>query len=72
MRWILKLPGIDECRPVPHSINSRETINMVLLDVENLSVYFHTRNGVVKAVDGIDFKVEAGKTLAIIGGVRFR
>ncbi|MDT8399965.1 MAG: ATP-binding cassette domain-containing protein, partial [Pseudomonadales bacterium] len=40
---------------------------MALLDVSNLSVHFHTRNGLVRAVDGISFTVEAGKTLAIIG-----
>lgn len=40
---------------------------MSLLEVNDLKVHFHTRNGVVKAVDGISFKVEAGKTLAIIG-----
>jgi oligopeptide transport system ATP-binding protein len=38
-----------------------------LLDVNDLKVHFHTRNGVVKAVDGISFTVEQGKTLAIIG-----
>ena len=40
---------------------------MSLLQVDNLSVHFHTRNGLVKAVDGISFNVEAGKTFAIIG-----
>ncbi len=40
---------------------------MALMDVKDLAVYFHTRNGVVKAVDGISFQVESGKTLAIIG-----
>jgi oligopeptide transport system ATP-binding protein len=40
---------------------------MPLLQVTDLSVYFHTRNGVLKAVDGISFEVEAGKTFAIIG-----
>ncbi len=38
-----------------------------LLEVDNLAVHFHTRNGLVKAVDGISFKVEAGETTAIIG-----
>lgn len=40
---------------------------MALLDVTDLKVHFHTRNGVVPAVNGISFRVEVGKTLAIIG-----
>lgn len=40
---------------------------MSLLEVQGLRVHFHTRNGLVKAVDGISFNVEPGKILAIIG-----
>ncbi len=40
---------------------------MALLSVEDLKVYFHTRNGVVKAADGISFSVSRGETFAIIG-----
>ncbi len=40
---------------------------MPLLDVQNLRVSFHTRNGEVKAVDDVSFTVESGKITAIIG-----
>jgi len=38
-----------------------------LLAVEDLQTYFYTRRGVVKAVDGVSFTLEAGQTLALVG-----
>jgi len=40
---------------------------MAILEVENLKTWFHTRDGVVKAVDGISFDLTPGKILGIVG-----
>ncbi len=40
---------------------------MPLLEVNHLSVSFHTRHGVVKAVNNISFSLEPGQTLGIVG-----
>ncbi|MFD8701445.1 ABC transporter ATP-binding protein [Kitasatospora sp. NPDC059648] len=38
-----------------------------LLEVEDLHIEFHTRDGVAKAVNGVSYSVAAGETLAVLG-----
>ena len=40
---------------------------MALLDVENLRMYYRTQTGWVRAVDGLDFKIDRGRALGIVG-----
>ena len=45
----------------------RERGERPLLEVKGLRTSFHTRDGVVRAVDGIDFHVDRGEIMGLVG-----
>ncbi|OYN95681.1 oligopeptide transport system ATP-binding protein [Propionibacteriaceae bacterium ES.041] len=56
-----KVERIDERSQRWQPINGR------LLEVEDLHVEFRTRDGVAKAINGVNFSLDEGETLAILG-----
>ena len=40
---------------------------MVLLEVDNLRTYFYTRRGINRAVDGVSFQLDRGRSLGLVG-----
>ncbi|MFJ3878724.1 ABC transporter ATP-binding protein [Streptomyces sp. NPDC090077] len=56
---------IDKTSNVPAPRSAPE--GTPLLDVRDLHVEFHTRDGVAKAVNGVSYSVNAGETLAVLG-----
>ena len=58
---------IEEIVPAAARTPRRERGEQPLLDVRGLRTSFYTRDGVVRAVDGIDFHVDRGEIMGLVG-----
>ena len=58
---------IEELGPAAVQRTRRPRGDRPLLEVHGLRTSFHTRDGVVRAVDGIDFSVDRGEVLGLVG-----
>jgi peptide/nickel transport system ATP-binding protein len=59
--------AIEELVPASLRRPRRERGDRPLLEVKGLRTSFHTRDGVVHAVDGIDFHVDRGEIMGLVG-----
>lgn len=48
-------------------MDNNDSAKQPLLDVRDLTVEFRTQLGVVKAVNGVNYSVDEGETLAVLG-----
>ncbi|MDF2735181.1 MAG: putative transporter ATP-binding protein [Chloroflexota bacterium] len=58
---------IEEIRPASERKRRRERGEKPLLEVKGLRTSFFTRDGIVRAVDGIDFHVDRGEIMGLVG-----
>ncbi len=53
--------------PVVPAVTETPGVAPVVLDVRNLTTYFYTYDGVVRALEGVSFKLRRGETLGMVG-----
>jgi oligopeptide/dipeptide ABC transporter ATP-binding protein len=58
---------VEELVPASARRPKKERGERPLLEVKGLRTTFHTRDGIVRAVDGIDFHVDRGEIMGLVG-----
>src|SRR5258707_2870382 len=58
---------VEELVPASARRPKHEPGDRPLLEVKGLRTSFRTRDGLVKAVDGIDFRVDRGEIMGLVG-----
>lgn len=56
-----------ETSPVPLDTSTASADDDVALEVRDLVTYFYTYDGVVRALDGVSFKIHRGETTGLVG-----
>ncbi len=57
------LPAVTETQIQDKRIEGKK----IILDVNDLTTYFYSEEGVVRAVEGVSFKIYEGETLGLVG-----
>jgi oligopeptide/dipeptide ABC transporter ATP-binding protein len=60
-------PSVEELLPASSRRPRKERGDRPLLEIKGLRTSFYTRDGVVRAVDGIDFHVDRGEIMGLVG-----
>ena len=58
------LPSLPEAQPTPETPPAPDG---AILSIEKLRTFFYTYDGVVKALDGVTFKIRRGETTGLVG-----
>src|SRR5262252_6167122 len=67
LRRGIRRPGGAENRGAPEVTDTSAPSTYAMLDVRDLKIHFPTDDGLVKAVDGLSFTLDRGRTLGIVG-----